>query len=111
MGAPWVQEKKPMTIRDVAELLVGSAVLMPVLVLLVLFGVSPLIERCAGGQPCWPSMTLNLKHWFVTFAANAALAPSALTASYLLIGALGGGFVDLPDEGWGLLWAIPLFVL
>jgi sterol desaturase/sphingolipid hydroxylase (fatty acid hydroxylase superfamily) len=98
-----------MTIGEAAELLAGAAA--PVAILLLIYGVGPVVERLAGAQLSWPSMTLNLKHWFVTYAANAVLAPSALALSYLVVGALGGGWVGLPDEGWGLLWSIPLFVL
>src|SRR6266404_825165 len=99
-----------MASKDVIEFLAGA----PVVLWLVIFGVGPLIERlCPArkGQPCWKSMTLNLKHALVLTGVNFALLPTAVAASAMTINALRGGLIALPGEGWSLLWAIPLYLL
>ena len=54
---------------------------------------------------------LNLGYAVVHSWAIYVLGPLAATASVALVNALGGGFVELPADGWGLLWAIPAYLL
>jgi sterol desaturase/sphingolipid hydroxylase (fatty acid hydroxylase superfamily) len=62
------------------------------------------------GQPR-SNIVLNLHYSIVHFWAIFAETPIAATASAFAVGALGGGVIVLPGAGWGLLWAIPLYVL
>jgi sterol desaturase/sphingolipid hydroxylase (fatty acid hydroxylase superfamily) len=89
--------------------LTGSTVTL--WLLLCLFGLA--VERLRPqerGQP-WRAIRLNLG--YVTFHAWAVymLAPVAGVVSVAAVGALGGGLVHLPGHGWGLVWAIPLYLL
>jgi sterol desaturase/sphingolipid hydroxylase (fatty acid hydroxylase superfamily) len=77
----------------------------------MIFGIGQLVERMAGAQLRWRNMMLSFEHWLVTSGANLALMPLAATAAATVITALGGGLLSLPGEGWGLLWALPVFVL
>jgi sterol desaturase/sphingolipid hydroxylase (fatty acid hydroxylase superfamily) len=62
------------------------------------------------GQPR-SNIVLNLLYSIVHFWAIFAGTPIAATASAVAVGALGGGVVVLPGAGWGLFWAIPLYLL
>ncbi len=62
------------------------------------------------GQPR-ANIALNLIYSIVHFGAIAAEKPLAAAAAATAVGALGGGVIVLPRAGWGLFWAIPLFLL
>ena len=79
--------------------------------LVLIFGVGQLVERMAGAELHWKNMMISFEHWLVAFGANLALTPIAGATAAIVVGALGGGLISLPAQGWGLLWAIPLFVL
>lgn len=65
------------------------------------------LERRQPGR----AIGLNLGYAVVHSWAVYVLGPVAATLSVALVGALGGGLVALPAEGWGLLWAIPAYLL
>lgn len=78
-------------------------------IFLLIFGLGPLIEWMSGKRPNFATIRLNFWAQAVTYLVNLGLMPFALAISAIIVESLGGGLVILPDESWGLLWAIPLF--
>jgi sterol desaturase/sphingolipid hydroxylase (fatty acid hydroxylase superfamily) len=62
------------------------------------------------GQPR-SNIVLNLVYSIVHCWAIFAEKPIAAAAAAIAVGALGGGVIILPGAGWGLFWAIPLYLL
>ena len=82
-----------------------------IIVLMASLTIGPFVERLCGGAICFETMSANLKNWIILFAASAAFSPMAVALPNAAITELGGGLLVLPEDGLGLCWAIPLFVL
>jgi sterol desaturase/sphingolipid hydroxylase (fatty acid hydroxylase superfamily) len=76
---------------------------------LLVLALGTVIERLAGRSLCPSNMDLNLRVWVLTMVLPPAVMVGLATMAG--ISALVDGLIDLPAGGWGLLWAIPLFVL
>jgi sterol desaturase/sphingolipid hydroxylase (fatty acid hydroxylase superfamily) len=57
------------------------------------------------------AIALNFGYAIVHSLGRYILAPVAAVASVAAVNALGAGWIVLPSNGWGLLWAIPLYLL
>jgi sterol desaturase/sphingolipid hydroxylase (fatty acid hydroxylase superfamily) len=82
-----------------------------VLELLLIFVVGPLFERLIGSRPNPDGMIVNLKQSLLMIAVSFGVMPTATVIGAIIISRIGGGLIVLPESGFGLLWAIPAFVL
>jgi sterol desaturase/sphingolipid hydroxylase (fatty acid hydroxylase superfamily) len=98
-----------MAARYFIEFVTGSTVLL----WLTIFFIGLLVERARPAERRQPSrnIVLNIGYAIVHSWVIFALAPTAIAASVVGVDALGGGVIALPERGWGLLWAIPLYLL
>ncbi len=79
---------------------------------LLVFGLGFLIERMKPAQaPDTPGFILNLGYLVPLSLINGALKPACAAGSTLIVNALGGGLLELPSSGIGLLVSIPCYTL
>jgi sterol desaturase/sphingolipid hydroxylase (fatty acid hydroxylase superfamily) len=57
------------------------------------------------------AIALNAAYAVVHSLGRYILGPFAAVASVAALDAIGAGWIALPDRGWGLLWAIPAYLL
>jgi len=71
------------------------------------------IERACPAERDQPSrnITLNLCYSIIQGSIAYALTPLASGLAIIAVNALGGGLFLLPSVGWGIVWAIPLYLL
>jgi sterol desaturase/sphingolipid hydroxylase (fatty acid hydroxylase superfamily) len=98
-----------MLTRHLLGFVTGSSAIL--WLLLCLFGLA--VERLRPCQRRQPAGAVAFNLGYIVFHAWAVygLAPIVGVASVAVVGALGGGFVHLPGHGWGLVWAIPAYLL
>jgi sterol desaturase/sphingolipid hydroxylase (fatty acid hydroxylase superfamily) len=70
------------------------------------------VERIAPAEPRQPARAILLNlHYTMLFAFLEAVAgPLIGTISLLLVGALGGGLIVLPDQGWAQIGSLIVFL-
>jgi len=79
---------------------------------LLVFGLGFLVERIKPAQaPETPGFILNLGYLVPLNLINGALKPAYAAGSTLIVNALGGGLIELPSSGIGLLVSIPCYML
>jgi len=80
---------------------------------LVLIGVGFFIERMSPAQaPDMPGFLLNLSYLMPQSLFNGALRPLCAAGTTLIVNALGGGLIELPSAGIGLLVvSVPCYFL
>ena len=88
---------------------VGTGVFLWLAIMLAGLAVERL-HPAEKGQPR-SNIILNLVYSIVHFWAIFAEKPIAAAAAAIAVGVLGGGVIVLPGAGWGLFWAIPLYLL
>jgi sterol desaturase/sphingolipid hydroxylase (fatty acid hydroxylase superfamily) len=98
-----------MIIKYFADFLTGS----PVLLWLTVFLIGRTVEHLCPPERRQPSQTviINIGYAIVYSWVVFTLMPAASATSIIVVNSLGGGFIVLPEKGWGLLWAIPLYLL
>jgi sterol desaturase/sphingolipid hydroxylase (fatty acid hydroxylase superfamily) len=95
--------------RYFIEFFTGSGALL----WLVIFLVGRLVERVRPAEPVQPSRNVifNIGYAIVLSWVIFTVMPAVVGASVIAINTLGGGLIVLPKEGWGLLWAVLLYLL
>ncbi len=79
---------------------------------LVVIGVGFFIERMKPAQsPDAPGLLLNLCYLMPQSLFNGALRPLCAAGTTLIVNALGGGLIELPSSGIGLVVGIPCYFL
>jgi sterol desaturase/sphingolipid hydroxylase (fatty acid hydroxylase superfamily) len=79
---------------------------------LVVIGVGFFIERMKPARPPdTPGFLLNLGYLMPLSLLNGALKPLCAAGTTFIVNALGGGFIELPSSGIGLLLGIPCYFL
>jgi sterol desaturase/sphingolipid hydroxylase (fatty acid hydroxylase superfamily) len=91
------------------EFLIGSSLLTSLVFSLV--GLA--IERRCPAEAKQPrrDIILNLGYLIVQRSTAYTFAPLASGVSIIAVNAVGGGVLVLPSAGWGIVWALPLYVL
>jgi len=76
-------------------------------------GTCLLLERLKPVERSQPryNLSLNIAYMCCAGLARFAAAPIAASVTIVTVNKLVGGLIVLPASGWGLLWALPLFVL
>ena len=84
-----------------------------ILLWLAIFLVGRIVESVRPAERRQPSrnVIINISYAIVQSVAVFILVPPATAASVIAVNSLGGGLIVLPAKGWGLLWAIPLYLL
>jgi sterol desaturase/sphingolipid hydroxylase (fatty acid hydroxylase superfamily) len=82
------------------------------LITLPSFLVGLLVERLAPAEPRQKLANLGLNLGYALFAAwlGEVSSPLLAGAALLIVNALGGGLIRLPDQGWALVGSAALFV-
>jgi sterol desaturase/sphingolipid hydroxylase (fatty acid hydroxylase superfamily) len=99
-----------MIIGYLTEFFTGS----PLLLWMTVFLIGRTAERVFSPERGQPSRTviINIGYAIVYSWVAFTLVPTAIAGSVIVVNSLGGGgLIELPENGWGLLWAIPLYLL
>jgi sterol desaturase/sphingolipid hydroxylase (fatty acid hydroxylase superfamily) len=83
-----------------------------IMVLLAVFCALALVERLAPAEKAQPlgGFLFNAGYAVAQNWLGFVAAPLFAAAATVVVAALGGGLLALPNAGWGLLWAAPLYI-
>jgi sterol desaturase/sphingolipid hydroxylase (fatty acid hydroxylase superfamily) len=95
--------------RYFIEFLTGSTVLL----WLAIFVIGRTVERVRPAERVQPgrNVIINVSYAIVLSWVIFTVMPAVAAASVIVVKTLGGGLIVLPKEGWGLLWAVLLYLL
>lgn len=68
------------------------------------------LARAEKGQN-WHGTAVNLGYLIFHVGLRQAAAPLTILLASWLVACRGGALVTLPDHGWGLIWAVPAYIL
>jgi sterol desaturase/sphingolipid hydroxylase (fatty acid hydroxylase superfamily) len=99
-----------MTLSDIIPDLNGG---VAVLIMLTLFGAGALMESAVPIEKKQPraNTRLNIAYAIFTGWLGVAIGPLMGVAATTIINAAGGGWIALPDSGWGLAYSAIVYLL